>query len=333
MSLKKSFMSVIFYFIILSLVASVTIPAKGNAAQRLTLGGGSAGGLYYLYSAAVSRLINKHFPDKYIANAVSSAGAAENAKLLQKQEEEFAPVQKDVAFNALHGMEEFKGKPCTDLMAVSGGYSYAISLIVDAESPVKSYKDLIGKNVATGTIGGSFHTQVLRILEAGYNIDPSQITQSYGNYNAQPEWLKDGSVDAIYNPHGVTPETRGGGTYNLTLVKKVRFISMEDGAIKKVLEKYPYFKVAEVEPGFFPNQNEKYKCLTVPVMFCTNKNVSEEIVYDVTKLIFEKKDELIEILPAAKDWLNTDDIQTLNIPLHPGALRFYKEKGIKMPKF
>ena len=86
-----------------------------------------------------------------MVNSVSTGGSGQNAILVQKKEQEFGIVAQDVAYHAYKGIEEFKGKDCPDIRAVTGGYSYAMNLIVLDNSPIKSYRDVVGKKVcATG---------------------------------------------------------------------------------------------------------------------------------------------------------------------------------------
>ena len=335
MSSKKVMLALFIFVIAFSSGVAVTTPERCYAAKkRITLGGGSPGAIYYLFSAAVARLINKHFPDEFIAKSVSVGGSAQNAILLSKKDQEFAPVANDVAYHAYNGKQEFTGKACPNLRSVTGGYSYAMNLIVLDGSPIRSYRDIVGRKVATGPAGGSYYTHVERIMSLGYGVDINkQIKQVHGNYNAQCDFLKDGTVDAIFNPSGIIPETRGGGTYNLAVLRKVRFISIDEDAIKKIRAKFPYFVPAVIEPGFFPNQNKRYRLLAVPAIVCSHKDVSADVVYKITKLMYENKSELAEILPAAKDFVDPSKIKSLSIPLHPGALKYYREKGIETPKF
>lgn len=316
-----------------SLLFATMYPGLTVAKERITIGSGSPGAIYYLFGAAVANLINQKAPN-YVANSVAVGGSAENAMLLQKRQQEFGLMSNDTAYHAYYGIEEFKGKACPNIRAVTSGYAYAMNLIVPDNSPIKSYKDLVGKKVATGPAGGSYHIHVGRIMSAGYNIDINKtFKQFHGSYNVQPDFLADGVVDAIWNPSGVIPETRGGGTYNLACLKKVRFISIDEEAAKKILTKYPYFVKVVLPPGFFPNQNAPYTCLAVPSLVGTHDKVSNEMVYTFVKTIYEYKDELLQAFPGGKDYVDPTLIKSLPIPLHPGALKYYKEKRIETPKF
>ncbi len=313
---------------------SVVIPHQCLAAsQKISIGGGSPGAIYYLFASSASRLVSKYNPDLMV-NSVATGGSGQNAILVQKKEQEFGIVACDVAFHAFKGIEEFKGKDCPDIRAVTGGYSYAMNLIVLDNSPVKSYQDIVGKKVCVGPVGGSYHIHVQRMMSLGYGIDISkEMKLVHMSYDAAPDALKDGMVDAIFNPSGIITETRGGGTYNLATLRKVRFISIDEDAITKITKVYPYFQRTTLKEGFFPNQNEDYRCLSVAALVAAHKNVNEDIVYRFTKTIYEHKDELCQMLPGAKDFVDFSKIKSLTIPLHPGAIKYYQEKRIEIPKF
>jgi len=313
---------------------SVVIPHQCLAAsQKITIGGGSPGAIYYLFASSASRLVTKYNPELQV-NSTATGGSGQNAILVQKKEQEFGIVACDVAYHALKGIEEFKGKDCPDLRAVTGGYSYAMNLIVLDNSPIKSYRDIVGKKVCVGPVGGSYHIHVQRMMSLGYGIDISkEMKLVHMSYDAAPDALKDGMVDAIFNPSGIITETRGGGTYNLATLRKVRFISIDEDATTKITKVYPYFQKTTLKGGFFPNQNEDYRCLSVAALVATHKNVDEDIVYRFTKTIYEHKDELCQMLPGAKDFVDFSKIKSLTIPLHPGAIKYYQEKGIEIPKF
>lgn len=319
--------------LVVSLIFAIMYPGTSFAKERITIGGGSPGAIYYLFAASAANIINKKLPNEFVANSVAVGGSAENAILLAKREQEIGLMSNDTAYHAYNGIEEFKGKPCKNLRAVTGGYAYAMNLIVPDDSPIKSYKDIVGKRVATGPAGGSYHIHVGRIMSAGYGIDIGKsIQQVHGSYNAQPDFLADGVVDAIWNPSGVIPETRGGGTYNLAVLKKVRFISIDDEALRRIQAKYPYLVKVVLPAKFFPGQNTPYTCLAVPAIVGTHDKVSNDMVYKFVKTLYENKADLLQSFPGGKDFVDPNQIKSMPIPLHPGALQYYKEKGIEVPK-
>jgi hypothetical protein len=334
MRYKKNIVLMIIFFTIFAVVNMMVIPSQCAWAQkRITIGGGSPGAIYYLFAAAAARVFSKHYPE-FMVNSASVGGSAENAVLLGKEEQEFGIMSNDTAYHAYNGIEEFSGKACLNLRAVTGGYAYGMNLIVLEDSPIQSYRDIVGKRACVGPAGGSYHFHVGRIMSLGYGIDISKaITQVHMNYNQAPDALRDGVVQAIFNPAGIIPETRGGGTYNLAVQRKVRFISIDEEAIKKIQAKYPYFLKVILEPGFFPNQSKPYMLLAVPAIVGTHKNVSDDVVYKFVSAIYDNKTELLQMFPGGKDFVDESKIKSLSIPLHPGAIKYYKEKEIELPKF
>ena len=334
MNNKKIVVGMVVFFTVFAIINMMITPSQCAWAQkRITIGGGSPGAIYYLFAAASARVFSKHYPE-FMVNSASVGGSGENALLLGREEQEFGIMSNDTAFHAYNGVEEFTGKACPNLRAVTGGYAYGMNLIVLEDSPIKSYRDIVGKRVCVGPAGGSYHIHVGRMMSLGYGIDISKaITQVNMNYNQAPDALRDGIVHAIFNPAGIIPETRGGGTYNLAVERKVRFISIDEEAMKKIQAKYPYFLRVVLEPGLFPNQSKPYTLLAVPAMVGTHKNVSEDVVYKFVKAIYDNKTELLDIFPGGKDFVDFSQIKGLSIPPHPGAIKYYKEKGVEMPKF
>jgi len=334
MDSKKAFVILVVFVMTVTFTVLGAVPKECFGAQtRITIGGGSPGAIYYLFAAAAARVFSKHYPE-FSVNSASVGGSAENAMLLGREEQEFGIMSNDTAFHAYNGIEEFTGKACPNIRAVTGGYAYGMNLIVLEDSPIKSYGDIAGKRVCVGPAGGSYHFHVGRMMSLGYGMDISKaITQVHMNYNAAPDALRDGTVHAIFNPAGVIPETRGGGTYNLSVERKVRFISIDEEPMKKIQAKYPYFVKVVLAPGFFPNQSKPYTLLAVPAMVGSHKNVSEDTVYKFVRALYDNNKELLEIFPGGKDFVDYSQIKSLTIPLHPGAVKYYKEKGVEMPKF
>ena len=332
MERRGKFWNILTLLWIILFVNALIIPLKGvNAAEkekRIAIGGGSTGGgTYFLVSTAMASIISKYLPG-YLANAQNTGGGPQNINLLKMKKVHFGLAANIQAEDAYKGLGDFKANQVSQLRGVTGGYQYGVYFIVPKDSPIQGYRDVVGKNICVGPHGGSFWPDVKFHLLYGYGVNFSDFKPMYLAYGHAIDSLRDGRVDGTFNPCGTEPATRAGAVVDIASTGNVKFVSITDEGIDKVRKEIPSYVPVTIPPNFFTNQNYTFKTLATPTCVVTNADVEDEMVYNFIKTLYKQKKELMEIYAGAENYVNPEKLKYITIPLHPGAVRFYKEVGL-----
>jgi len=297
--------------------------------KRIAIGGGSTGGgTYFLVSTAMAAVISKYLPG-YLANAQNTGGGPQNINLLKMKKVHFGLAANIQADDAYRGLGDFKGNQISELRVVTGGYQYGVYFIVPKDSPIKSYRDVVGKQICVGPHGGSFWPDVKFQLLYGYGVNFADFKPLYLSYDHGMNTLRDGRADGTFNPCGTEVSTRAGAVYEAATTSPIRFVSIDDEAIEKIRKEIPSYVPVTIAPNFFPGQNYTFKLLATPTCVITRADIEDEVVYNFIKTLYDRKKEFMDIYAGAENYVNPEKLKYTTIPLHPGAVKFYKEKGLE----
>jgi uncharacterized protein len=224
---------------------------------------------------------------------------------------------------AYQGQEMFKDAKVENIRGLISLYPNTIQTVVKADSGIKSYADLKGKKVSCG-IQGSSSVLAMKIVLETYGIPFSEIKPQYLAYGPAMELLKDGQVDAVLVDAGAPTSS----IIDIVSQHKVKILSIDRANIAKIVQKYPYFSTAAVIPkGTYSGINEDVVTTGSLATLCVAAEMPDDLVYKMTKALIEKRDEVAKVHEKGK----TIDLKTavngFSVPVHPGALKYYKEKG------
>lgn len=302
-----------------------TVPASAKT-TFVTIGTGGITGVYYPTGGAIAKIVNKKRDEYGIRCTVESTGGSVfNVNAVMAGDLEFGVVQSDRQYQAVQGLAEWDGKPQTDLRAVFSIHPESVTLVASVDSGVKDIKDLKGKRVNIGNPGsGQRQNSIDALTEAG--IDYEKDLQAEGVKAAEaPGLLQDGRIDAFFytvgHPSGAIKEATAGAT-------KVSFVPIE--VSDAFLKKFPYYARAFVPKAMYPGAVNDGDTPTfgVKATFVTSAKVPEEIVYAVTKEVFENFETFKKLHPAYAVLTKEGMLEGLSAPLHPGAVKYYKEAGL-----
>jgi len=248
-----------------------------------------------------------------------------NAKLIGGGEAEFALLQNDIAYYAHNGTEMFKDQAVKNMGGVFSIYPELIHLVATTASGIKSPKDLKGKSVAIGPLGSGTEANAVQILEAyGLGVKDLGKAERIGAGEAA-DALKDGRADAAFFTVGL-----GGAvivdTFVTGKVVLVPITGMEAEALKK---RYPFYTTTPVPANTYKGQEKEVATVAVMAMMVARGDLPEDLVYRFTKAIFDDLAQFHAAHAAAKHLTLKTALDGMPIPLHPGAEKFYKEKGVK----
>jgi len=304
-------------------------PMGVQAATRyVTIGTGGVTGVYYPAGGAISKMVNKKRQEYNLRVTVESTGGSVfNVNAIMAGDLEFGIVQSDRQYQAYNGTDDWKDNPQKKLRSVFSLHPESVTIVAGADTGIKTAADLKGHIVNIGNPGSGQRGNAMDLFEA-LGIDPEKDLQAEGLKAAESaSMLQDGRIDAFFytvgHPNGSIKEAVAGA-------RKVRFVSVDAATIKKLVDKYPYYAPAIIPVSMYPGvaNEEDTPTFGVKATLCTSADVPDDVVYAITKEVFENLDEFKTLHPAFEVLTKENMLQGLTAPIHPGALKYYKEAGL-----
>ena len=323
--------------IILAVLLAVTLIGCGSkkaeetrdAPQRqfAAFGTGGVTGVYYPAVGAISRIVNKKYDEYNLKVTVESTGGSVfNVNAIMAGDLEFGMVQSDRQAQAWEGTAEWDGNAQKDLRAVFSLHPETVTLLAAVDAGINTLEDLRGKIVNIGNPGSGARINSIDALETvGINWE-TDIQAEGLKASEAPKMLQDGRIDAYFytvgHPSGSFKEATAGK-------RKVKFIPIEN--VDELLAKYSYYAKSCIPAVYYPNAANTTDTNTygVKATFCTSANVSDDIVYAITKEVFENLEDFKALHPAFATLTAKSMLEGLTAPIHDGAMRYFKEAGLK----
>ena len=328
--MKKSLFfinAVLFGFVFI--FSSIPIEAQAKS-TFVTIGTGGVTGVYYVVGGAVGKIVNQK-KDVYNLRVTveSTGGSVFNVNAVMAGDLEFGVVQSDRQFQAVKGEKEWKDLgPQKDLRAICSFHPESVVLIAGDDTGIEKFADLKGKHVNIGNPGSGQRGNSIDAFEAcGINWEKDLRAEGL-KADESAKMLNDGRIDAFFytvgHPNGSIKEATSGGS------RKVHFVPIEGKCIDDLIAKYPYYAKAYIPVKHYAMARNKEDSPTfaVKATFCTSAKVSDDVVYAITKAIFDNLEELKGLHPAFEMLKKEEMLQALSAPIHPGALKYYKEAGL-----
>lgn len=316
--MKKSLMIVLLLIVVLCVS---TIGLASSDPKFLTIGTASTGGAFYPIGIAMAEII--HNKVGISTTAQITGGAVENNYLVDSGTNDLAITMGFMAYNAVNGFPPYTKKMDNVSVLFSGLSKGVFHVVVNKDSKIKSIKDLKGKKVALGPAGGGA-IAVANDIFAFYGLKSSDIKPVYISYEQAADALTDGNIDAIV----VQSAAPAPAITQLTAARKaIRILSIEDEYLDKILEKATYYSKV-VLPAEMYGTDEAATTIYTSLVVVVNKKMSEDLAYRITKAFFENIDIIKNSHPSASGLELEGAVQALPAPLHPGAAKYFKEKGI-----
>ncbi|ASQ00872.1 TAXI family TRAP transporter solute-binding subunit [Sinorhizobium meliloti] len=312
---------------IAALSAALFFSGSAAAQQKfVTIGTGGVTGVYYAAGGAICRLLNKDRKSHGIRCSVeSTGGSAFNVNTIKEGELDFGMAQSDVQYNAMKGEESFKeGGAHADLRAVFSIHPEPFTVLAHPNAGVTKFEDFKGKRFNVGNPGSGTRASMERLLGAmGWTLADFSLASELKADEHGPA-LCDGKIDGFF--YGV-----GHPSANIqdpTTTCAAKLVPLTGEVVDKLVADNPYYAKATIPGGLYNNNPEDTETFGVLATLVTSANVPEESVYALTKAVFENFDEFKSLHPAFANLEPAKMIKDgLSAPLHPGAEKYYKEKG------
>jgi len=290
----------------------------------LTVGGGSTGGVFFSAASGIAQLIATQ--TDCTATAQTTTGGGQNIQLMGKGELEFGIADATVCKEAFEGLATFEGKPNTDIRVIAAIYPAYFQQAVRVGSGIESMNDLLGKRMVVGGPGSGTENSTRKVYTAhGYDYsDKNDLTPEYLGISEGVEKIQNKQADGI---SAITPFPFSSFT-EITMTDEAKLISLTDEGIAKLTEEGSPFVAGVIPAGTYSNQKEDIRTVYHAACLIANADLDEEMVYELTKMMFENTDYLITQHNCFASLNLKDAVTGLTIPLHPGAERYYKEQGV-----
>ena len=293
----------------------------------ITIGTGGITGVYYPTGGAICRIVNMKRKEYNIRCTVESTGGSVfNVNAVMAGDLEFGVVQSDRQYQAYNGLEEWAEKgPQKDLRAVFAIHPESITLVAADDAGINTFADLKGKRVNIGNPGSGQRQNSIDALEInGINYETDLLAEGVKAAEA-PGLLQDGRIDAFFytvgHPSGAIKEATAGR-------RKVHFVAIPN--VDQLTKKFPYYAKAFVPIKFYEGVTNKEDVETfgVKATLVTSAKVPDKVVYAVTKEVFDNYEEFKKLHPAYEVLTKENMLEGMSAPIHPGAMKYYKEVGL-----
>ncbi len=296
----------------------------------VTIGTGGVTGVYFPVGKAIAKLVNAQEAIYGLRVTVESTSASVfNINAVLNGDLDFGVAQSDRQYEAYEGLTEWQAKgPQKDLRSVFSLHAETYFLVASQGSGIKGYPDLKGKAVAVGN-PGSGTLQNSKDILAAYGLSLEDLGKAEGlKASESAKVLQDGRIDAfaytVGNPAGLIKEATSGRSL-------VRFLPVTPAALARLLKAHPYYVKAVIPVAFYPMGLDKADVPTfaVKATLVTRAQLPDHVVYALTKTVFTNLAEFKKLHPALSGLTAKEMLEGLSAPLHPGALQYYKEAGLK----
>src|SRR5947208_3634127 len=311
-----------------TLVAGLNLLLSTSAlAQNISIATGGTGGVYYPLGGGVAAVLSKYVPGMQ-ATAEVTGGSVDNLKLIGSGKPYIALSMADAAQDAARGEDKFKGNkvPVKTLMILYPNRMHVVSI---EGRGVSRMSDLKGKRVSTGSPGSATEVMAFRLIEAAGLDKDSDLKRERLGAAESVNAIKDGKIDAFFWVGGL-PTAAVTDLAN-TPNTKVRLIDHAD-AVAAMNKKYGNLYVEDtIAKSTYKGMDTDNHQATVMNILVTNESMDDKTAYNIVKTIFDRKDDIVAVHKEAINFkLESQKQAATPIPFHPGALKYFTEKGIKV---
>lgn len=290
----------------------------------LNISTSTTGGTFYAVGGKLADLINKYVENTQ-ATAEATAGGVENARLIKNQETSLALMPGDTLFNAVNGLGEFKDEGKIEITEIAALYETPLQVVALKRSGIESIQDLKGKKVSIGAPGSSTAVRAEIVLNAhGITLDDIKVDSTTSGEAANQ--MLDGLIDAAFFASGAPMAA----IMDVAAKEEINMLSIDPAAMAKIETEHPDLFEYVVKGGVYPNVDSDTICVANMAILCCRPDLSEDLVYQITKTIHEQRDEFVTAHKSLEKSFKLESAvtQTKLAPMHPGALKYYQEKGV-----
>lgn len=292
---------------------------------KLRLGSGPSGAVYYIMGGAMADVANRN--TEMDVTSIATTASIENNRLLAQKRIEIGMTTPDLAYYAYKG-EEMYPEPTEDLRFLFSGHKMYTTVIAKEGSDINSLSDLKGKKVGVGDLGSAVYTCAQTVLGVG-GLTMEDVDRVHLSQGEMKDGIVDGSLDAAVLvaglPHPSVLEAATVADIKILEIPEQGLIDYLDSASPAI---NAAFDVGVLPAGTYPGFDEDIGTALFFACVLSREDVPEEMIYEFVKAIMENNDQMGAAHPSGFDYHIDRAVDLMNIPIHPGAEKYYKEVGI-----
>ena len=308
---------------LLLVTAMMLASCSKNAKKDYILATGGTGGTYYPFGGAIANIWNTKIENMNVT-AQATGASAENLRLINKGEAEYAIVQNDVMDYAYNGTDLFAGEKLANIMTIGTLYPEVVQIAVSKDSGIKSIADFKGKPISVGDAGSGVEFNAKQIME-GYGLTFDDIKKSNLSFKESAEGIQNGTLDGCF----VTAGVPNAALQELAFTAGLTLVPVDGEAAKKICEKYGYYTQTTIPGGTYKGTDDDTPALAIKATLAVSSKLDEQTVYEMTKALFENLDELATAHAKGKEVSAKAAVTGVSVPFHPGAKKYFKEIGLE----
>jgi uncharacterized protein len=314
--MKKTMMVLALCVAVLGLVS-----AASAGEMKYILATGGTAGTYYPYGGAMTKIWNSKIPGMNVT-AQATGASVENVRLMNRDEVEFALVQTDTIDFAFNAKEAFK-EPLTKMAVVAVLYPELVHIVTRAELGITSFSGLRGKKIGVGAPGSGTEANFRQLMDV-HRMGKDDVATQYLSFAESADQFKDRRIDAFMVTGGVPTSA----IMDVATQREIKIVPIEETMISIMTAKYPFLSGATIPANAYRGVTSPVKTVAVNAVLIAHPKVPESVVYNMTKALFENQAELAATHVKGKELTLGKAATGVSIPLHPGAVKYYKEKGV-----
>ncbi len=308
---------------LIACVAAAALAFTGCGEKKnYILATGGTSGTYYAFGGVLANLWNTKIENMNVT-AQSTGASAENLRLINNGDAEYATVQNDVMDYAFNGTDMFNGNKLENLASVCTLYPEVVQIAASKDSGIKSVHDLRGKRVSVGDAGSGVEFNVKQIFE-GYGMTFDDIKKNNLSFKESAEGIQNGTLDACFITAGVP----NAALQELAFTAGLILIPVNGPEADSIMSKYSYYTKTVIPAGTYKGTDVDTEAVAIKATLAVNKDLDESVVYNMTKTIFENLEELGNAHAKGKEITAEKAITGISVPFHPGAAKYFKELGL-----
>ena len=317
--------------IVKTAVFAAVLAAAGTVAAQdkvtLSIATGPTAGVYYPLGGGIANILSKYVPG-YAANAESTAGSVANIQLMSQKKSDIALSMADAAWDGYRGQGKFQSGT-VPLRALMVAYPNRMHVVSVEGTGINKFADLKGKRVSTGAPNSATELMAFRVLDA-LGLDPEKdIKRERLDPGKSTDAIKDRKLDAYFWVGGIP--TSAVTDLGATPGVKLKLVDHAD-AVDAMNKKHGPLYVRDTIPAkAYPGQDQPNQVATVWNIIIARADMPDQVAYNIVKTIFDKQPELIQVHKEAASFDLKNQSNTASpIPFHPGAIKYFAEKGVQL---
>ncbi|MFN3937564.1 MAG: TAXI family TRAP transporter solute-binding subunit [Gemmobacter sp.] len=309
-------------------LSALALTGAAEAQQRVFVGiaTGGTGGTYYPLGGMLAQLIsNKAELEGRRISATAETGNASvaNASLLAKEEIETAFIAADILDAAFNGRNQFEGNAAPNIRALGSLYPETVQLVARKGAGIETFGDIKGKSVSSGS-PGSGQWQLLGDLLEAHGLSREDVSEDYSSFAQSADKIKDGNLDASLITAGIPTAS----ITELANGHDIMIVPLTGPEIAKLQEVQPYYANAVLPAGTYRGQDADVPTLAVRAIWATHAGLDDDLAYAMVKALYENTDILAQVHVMGSRISLETALESVSVPLHPGAERYFREAGI-----